>query len=98
MYNPLLFSSEVLKRLASFMACFPDVPLLAVDDFNNYLDPAWGKLPAPTNTSSPRGGPTPFGRLLDELRLTDVWRIRHQKVLMLLSHLWRVIQDIFVFR
>lgn len=76
-YVPPPFSSEVLKCMASFIARFPDVPLLAVGEFNNYLDPAWDKLPAPTLSSSVIRGPTPFARLLGELGLMAVWRLRH---------------------
>lgn len=73
-----LYSSPflILKNLASFMACFPDVPLLTVGDFINYIDPMWVKLPGPLHTSSTSGRMTPFACLLGELGLMDVWKIR----------------------
>lgn len=32
------FSAETLKTLANYMSRFPGLPLLAVGDFNNYLN------------------------------------------------------------
>lgn len=44
LYIPSPFSTETLKRLAQFMVLYPDVPLLALGDLNNYLNPALDKL------------------------------------------------------
>lgn len=58
------------------MAQYAEVPLLAVLDYNNYLNHFKDKLPVPTNIKLGGEGHTPFAGVLGELRLTDVWRSR----------------------
>lgn len=74
------YSSEVLKRLANFIAQFPTVPLLAVGDYNNYINHQLDKLPVPSNVPLSKGGRTSFTGLLEELGLTDLWRLGHPLV------------------
>lgn len=49
-------------------------------DFNNYLNADLDKLSTRAPTSNLRGGPTSFARLLMELGLRDVWRIKNPQV------------------
>lgn len=71
-YIPPPYSAETLRHLAKFMAQYPNIPLVAVGDFNNYLHHTWDKLPAPSTVNICNKGLTPFARLLSELGLTDV--------------------------
>lgn len=55
------------------MAQYSEVPLLAVGDYNNYLNHFKDKLPVPTNIKLNGEGHASFARVLGELSLTDVW-------------------------
>lgn len=72
MYIPPPFSAAPLRSLAQFMALFPDVPVLALGDFNNTLDSRLDGMPFGIQT-----GKTAFASLLSEMGLHDVWRERH---------------------
>lgn len=74
------YSAVTLRHLAKFMAQHPNVPLMAMGDFNNYLHHKWDKLAAPTSATACNKGPMPFARLLSELGLTDVWCRSHATV------------------
>lgn len=52
-----VFSAEILKKLAGFMAQFPNITLLAVGGYNNLLDLAWDKFPHHSQNYAPTGGP-----------------------------------------
>lgn len=70
---PPPYSSKVLGCLANFMAQFSNVPLLAVGDYNNYINHQWDKMPIPSNIPRRNGGITSFAGLLEERGLADVW-------------------------
>lgn len=76
-YIPPPYSAKILRSLARFMAQYTNVPLVAVGDFNNYLNHNWDKLPVPTTVTVRNRGTTPFAGLLKELGLTDVWHRNH---------------------
>lgn len=86
-YIPPPFSADVLKILASFMAHYPDTPFTAVGDYNNLLDLLWDKISSnPHNLFSP-GKSTPFSRLMRELGIIGMWRLRHPTTKMFSCHL-----------
>lgn len=85
-YIPPLFSAEVLKSLASFVARHPNTPLIAVGDYNNLLDSHWDKL-SPNSQNDPFSGKSAhFSCLVGELGLVDVWRMRHPTTKMFSCH------------
>lgn len=44
MYIPPPFNSDPLKKLAQFMALHPGIPVLALGDFNNVVDPRLDRM------------------------------------------------------
>lgn len=86
MYIRPPFSAEVLKTLASFMAHYPNTPSIAVGDNHNLLDSYWDKMSSYSQNVSFPGKATPFSRLVGELGLIDVWRLRHHTTNMFLCH------------
>lgn len=77
MYIPPPFSAAPLRGLAQFMALFPDVPVLALGDFNNTLDSRLDRMPLAPRPVRPTAGKTAFASLLSEMGLHDVWCERH---------------------
>lgn len=65
------------QLLGELYGRFPNIPLLEIGDFNNFLNPIWDKLLAPVHTSSVREGHIPFACLLEELGQMDIWRFRN---------------------
>lgn len=76
-YVPSPFSVEVIKLMANFLTHHPGIPALIVGDFNNYLDADLEKYSTPAPPQCLGKGPTAFARLLLELGLKDVWRLKH---------------------
>lgn len=75
-YIPPPFSTGVLKILASFLAHHPHTPVLVVGEFKNFLDAGLDTFSVSFQNQQLPDGPTPFARLLMEMGLQDVWRIR----------------------
>ena len=76
-YIPPPFSVVPLRRLAQFMALYPDIPVLALGDFNNILDYGLDRMSLIPKATGQMVGKTTFALLLSEVGLYDVWRERH---------------------
>ena len=76
-YIPPPFSAVPIRRLAQFMALYPDTPVLALGDFNNVLDQRLDRMSLIPKATGQMGGKTKFALLLSEVGLCDVWRERH---------------------
>lgn len=74
LYIPPPYSGEVLKKVLTFIASLPVAPILVMGDFNNYIHPYWDKFH--TGNISPGDRPTSMARVLEEVGLRDVWRLR----------------------
>lgn len=72
-YIPPPYSGEIMKKILSFLD--PHVPSLLIGDFNNYLHPYLDKFHSGNIT--PQDRPTSLSRLIAEVGLCDVWRVRH---------------------
>lgn len=77
MYVPPPFSSDPLKKLAQFMALYPNIPVLARGDFNNVIDPHLDRLSLTPRSVNHATGKTIFASLLSDLRLRNVWQETH---------------------
>lgn len=77
--------AEVLKTLASFMAHYPDTPLIVVGDYNNLLDSHWDKMSSNSPNLSSLGKAFLFS-LVGELGLIDMWRLMHPTTKMFSCH------------
>lgn len=74
LYIPPPYSGEVLKKVLAFVDASPVAPVLIMGDFNNYLHPYWDKFHS--GTIAPDSRPTSLARVLDEVGLRDIWRLR----------------------
>lgn len=61
------------------MALYPDVPVLALGDYNNTLDNSQDRMSLTPRIVRQTAGKTAFAALLLEMGLCDVWRERHEE-------------------
>lgn len=78
-YIPPPFSITPLRSLAQITALYPNVPVLALGDYNNTLDNSQDRMSLTPRVVRQTAGKTAFASLLLELGLHDVWRERHEK-------------------
>lgn len=75
LYIPPPYNCSILKKVLTFLAKYPTVPSIVMGDFNTTVEPFWDKVQVDT---MPQGHQfTPFGRMLGEVGLFDVWRLKH---------------------
>lgn len=74
-YVPPPYNCSVLKKVLTFLAKYPNVPSIVMGDFNTTVDPFWDKVQMDTVPQS--HSLTPFGRMLGEVGLLDIWRLKH---------------------
>lgn len=68
------YSGELLKKILAFIGASPTAPVLLMGDFNQYLLPYWDKFHSGSIDANAR--PTSLARVLGEVGLQDVWRLR----------------------
>lgn len=73
-YIPPPYSGTIFKELLAFLDSSSRTPVLFVGDFNNYLHPYHDKLHSGTIAAGAR--PTSLAKLLGEIGLCDLWRLR----------------------
>lgn len=73
-YIPPPFNIDVLRCLFQFLVSHPQIPVLAVGDFNNVLDTSLDLY----KQFCPQGPrvPTPFARHISEIGLIDLWHCK----------------------
>lgn len=74
-YVPPPYNCSVLKRVLPFLTKYPNVPGIILGDYNTIVEPHWDRVNS--TAQPPINTLTPFGRMIAELGLMDIWRSKH---------------------
>lgn len=75
LYIPPPYKCSIFKKVMVFFAKYSTVPGIIMGDFNTIVQPHWDRVQ--TEVVPLEQTTTPFGRMLGELGVFDVWCLNH---------------------